>query len=98
MLSHSLPAHSLQRPRPASLRTLPEGVGCRMPKGLISQALPAIKAAISGVRWIFLPALRETAGGRGLRGGEAHPSFALYALGVTRLHAEGVLLLPREVL
>jgi hypothetical protein len=64
---------------------------------LISRALPAIGAAISGVRWIFLPALRETAGGRGLHGGEGHPSFTLYALGVTRLHAEGVLLLPEAL-
>ncbi len=95
MLSHSLPARSLSG-RPASLRTLPEGAGCRLPKGLISRALLAIKAAISGVRWIFLPALRETAAGRGLRS-EAHPSFTLYALGVTRLHAEGVLLLPEAL-
>jgi len=64
---------------------------------LISRALLAIKAAISGVRWIFLPALRETSGGRGLRGGEAHPSLTLCALGVTRLPAEGVLLLPEAL-
>jgi len=93
MLHHSLPARSLGS-RPASLRTLPEGAAYRIPKGLISRALPAIKAAISRVRWIFLPALRETAGGRGLRAGEAHPSLTLYPVEVARVHADGVLLLP----
>jgi hypothetical protein len=93
MLHHSLPARSLGG-RPASLRTLPEGAGCRIPKGLISRALLASKAALSSVRWIFLPALRETAGGRGLRAGEAHPSLRLYPLKVARLRADGVLLLP----
>ena len=93
MLHHSLPARSLGS-RPASLRMLPEGAEGRRSKWLISRALPAIKAAISRVRWIFLPALRETAGGRGLRAGEAHPSLTLYPVEVARLHADGVLLLP----
>jgi len=60
MLSHSLPARSLNG-REASLRMLPEGAEGRRSKWLISRALLAIGPAISGVGSIFLPALRETA-------------------------------------
>src|SRR6266850_6093902 len=67
MLSHSLPARSLNG-REASLRMLPEGAEGRCSKRLISRALLAIGPAISGVGWIFLPALRETAPGGGRAG------------------------------
>ncbi len=70
MLSHSLPARSLNG-REASLRMLPEGAEGRRSKWLISRALLAIGPAISGVGSIFLPALRETARGPAPGGGRA---------------------------
>src|SRR5258705_12589056 len=54
----SLPARSL-RGRPASLRTFPDGAGCRFSKCLIWWVLLAIRRTVSGTRSFFLPALRE---------------------------------------
>jgi hypothetical protein len=63
----SLPARSL-RGRPASLRTVADGIGRPLRKLLILHALLVIRPALSGVEPIFLPALRERGQG-GAAGG-----------------------------
>jgi hypothetical protein len=69
----SLPARSL-RGRRASLRTVPDGTGCLLHKGLIWRALFVMRPAISGVETIFLPALRERGDDRSRDGGRKHTS------------------------
>ena len=58
MSNFFFPARSL-RGRFASLRTFPDGAGCRLPKPLISCSLLMMRRAISLAETIFLPAVRE---------------------------------------